>query len=154
MDIAMAYSALTAAFQLAKGLKDVHDQVEINEIVIELQGRIMEAQEAVRDGKDRLSALESELTALKDWKQEAERYRLVEFGSGRFCYEVRAEKQDDEPFHRICPSCFNKNQKAILQFRHRATVGEVYFCPNCSTEFHFGEKSPSPSVNRGRSYGF
>ncbi len=154
MDIASGYAALTAAFNLAKGLKDIHDQVKINEIVIELQGRIMEAQEAVRDGRDKMAALEAELSTLRDWKNEAARYKLVEFGKDRFCYEVIAEKQNGDPFHRLCPACFNKNQKSILQFRHRSSLGEVYFCPNCSAELVFGEKSPPPRINRGRSYGF
>lgn len=140
MDIAAGYAALTAAFTLAKGLKDVNDQVKINEIVIELQGRIMEAQEAVRDGREKMSALEDELRRLSDWSNEAQRYKLVEFGNGRFCYEIKEEEMRDEPFHLLCPACFTNRKKSILQYAFTSTLGEHHKCPNCGTDFQFGGK--------------
>lgn len=135
MDIASGYTALTAAFQLAKGLKDVHDQVKINEIVIELQGKIMEAQEAVRDGRDKMQEMQSALEQYQNWEHTSSSYKLKLFNNNNLAYEFIGT---DQPNHFICPNCYENKRRSILQYKGDYFGEQRYDCKNCKSDFVLG----------------
>ncbi|WP_415279855.1 hypothetical protein [Brucella sp. BZ] len=139
MDIASGYTALTTAFNLAKGLKDVHDQVKVNEVLIELQAKILEAQEAVRDGRDRLENAEQELKGYKDWDIVASRYQLKDFGGQTFAYALRKEAANGQPWHLACPNCFGNRRLSILQHSGNYSGQRGFDCSACKTRVRLGK---------------
>ncbi|MFK4062200.1 hypothetical protein [Brucella anthropi] len=139
MDIASGYTALTAAFNLAKGLKDVHDQVKVNEVLIELQAKILEAQEAVRDGRDKLETAEQELKAYKDWDVVSSRYQLKDFGGQTYAYELKQEAANGQPWHIACPNCFVGRKLSILQYDDIYYGRKGFKCTSCDTLVRLGK---------------
>jgi len=137
--------ALKTAFDIAKGLKDIDDVARRNAAVIELQERILSAQQSQSALVERVHDLEKEVAGFEKWEAEKKRYALTDFGGNSFAYALKPEASNGEPPHRICPNCYEKGQKAILQFRFRsaATGRDRWICNGCSTEFEFGHPQPS-----------
>ena len=133
-ELADARSGLKTAYEIAKGLKDIDDRVKLNAAVMDLQERILSAQQAAMDAQARLQRLEAELAARDDWDATA--------------YELRPDRANGEDVHRICPNCYQKRARSILQHRFRdASQREHFICPSCDKEFIFGVAVPI-RVNR------
>jgi len=62
--------AVKAAFDMAKGLKDINDAAIRNAAIIELQQKILGAQEEQATLIQRLRELEQELSNLRAWEEE------------------------------------------------------------------------------------
>ena len=80
----------------------------------------------------------------KRWESEKQRYRLQQVDPGVVVYIVREEAAtQDEPVHYLCPACYEKCKKSILQatpeLRKRRRVHQ---CPECRAEFVFGYEAP------------
>lgn len=138
VEIAQGYSALKAAFDMAKGLKDIHDQVKLNSSVIELQSKILEAQEAVGNARDKLGALQAEIDRLNDWNAAASRYRLKDFGGQSFAYELIPDKAAGDPLHLACPECFRNSKISILQYDDTYNGRKRYGCLGCGKHVMLG----------------
>lgn len=135
--------ALKTAFDLAKGLKDISDAANRNAAVIELQERILTAQQAQSALLEQIGALEAKVAGFEKWEAEKERYSLTDFGGGTFAYSLKAEAAKGEPYHRICPKCYEQRQKGILQFRLKTShKQDRYQCSACKSEFDFGTWQP------------
>lgn len=139
IDIAAGYTALQAALGIAKGLKDIDDQVKLNAAIIELQQKILEAQAATTDARQQLQELEARLSDRNAWDAKAARYALKDYGGVTFAYELRQDQANGEPIHRLCPNCFEDKKRGILQFQFRSDNGQDrYECASCKREFAFG----------------
>lgn len=149
-EIATGYSALKSAYELAKGLKDINDRVALNAAVIELQEKILSAQEAASSAKDRLRELQEIIEAFENWDDMAGRYQLKDFGGSTFAYELLPEKANGEPIHRACPRCFENRRRSILQFDYKDnSERDHYKCHACASKFEFGDSVRyHPQVNR------
>jgi hypothetical protein len=156
--IASAIGSLKAAGDIAKAMSGLHDAQVIQAKVIELQGVILAAQtNALAAQSDQLTLLEeirtlkAKMAELEAWNAQKKRYQLQDFGGGTFAYALKPEEAQGEPMHRICPACYEKGHRSVLQFQFRnAAHQDKYNCPSCKTEFTFGHRA-APSVNRGRS---
>jgi hypothetical protein len=159
--ISVALSSLKAAGEMASALKDVRDATLLQSKVFDLQREILSAQQAAisaQIGQSEMIAkirqLEREKAELESWNQEQARYHLIDFGSGTFAYVLKDDSRNGEPSHRLCPACFQKKQKSILQFeRLNHLKQEKTCCPCCKTVFDLGtphqqDWSRSPSDNR------
>jgi hypothetical protein len=148
-EILAGLGALKTAFDLAKGLKDIDDAARRNAAVIELQEKILAAQEAQSTLVKHIDELEAKVTGYENWETEKKRYALTDFGGNSFAYALKPEEANGEPAHRICPNCYEKRQKAILQFKFRAATGrDKWICNNCSKEFEFGHPAPPRTTSR------
>ena len=140
--------ALKTAFDIAKGLKDIDDTARRNAAVIELQEKILSAQSSQADLVERVRELQTQVAGFEKWDAEKKRYALTDFGGNSFAYSLKPEAANGEPSHRICPTCYEKRSKSILQFKFRSANGrDKYGCPACQHEFDFGH--PQPPQNRG-----
>jgi uncharacterized protein YdbL (DUF1318 family) len=134
-------SAIKTAFDMTKAIKDINDAAIRNAAVIELQEKILSAREAQTALLQRVDDLEAELATFKTWASEKLRYQLKDFGGGTFAYELKASEANGEPMHRVCPSCYEKQKKSILQSRGRdAWQRDMYKCHGCESEYAFGVK--------------
>jgi hypothetical protein len=100
-------SALKTAFDLAKGLKDINDAALRNAAVIELQEKILSAQQTQSALAEQVGELEKEVARLKDWEAEKKRYQLTELGPGIVAFSIK-DVQTAMPVarSRICSSMF------------------------------------------------
>lgn len=133
-------------FDTAKGLKDINDSAVRNRAVVELLEKILAAHAAQAALLERVSNLEKELASFETWDAEKQRYELADYGEGTFAYRLKESMQNGEPPHRVCASCFQKNQKSILQNAGGTHSGrEQLWCPSCNSKYFFGQyKRPQP----------
>ncbi len=125
----------------AKGLKDISDAAVRNTVAVELQEKILAAQEAQSTLVERVRDLETEVARFETWNAEKQRYQLTDFGGGTFAYSLKEEMAEGEPPHRLCANCFQKDHKSILQGRGQdAFRRDMYDCPACGESFGFGER--------------
>ena len=75
-------SALKCAFDIAKGLKDIDDATRRNAAVIELQEKILSAQQSQSTLVKTIGDLETEVASLKNWETDKARYQLAELAPG------------------------------------------------------------------------
>lgn len=132
-------SSFKVMMDIAKGLKDLSDATARKAAVIELQEKILSAQDAQSSLVEKVRHLETEVTAFKNWETEKQRYVLTDYGSGTFAYALKQDKANGEPFHRLCANCYAKDQKSILQFRHiTSDKRECLLCQLCGKEAYLG----------------
>jgi hypothetical protein len=142
-EIVAGIGALKTASEIAKTLIDMDDKVALNDLAIKLQSQILTAQEAAISAQGRIQELESLVRASDEWKEQKDRYKLVDYGAGTFAWQLRTECSNGEPAHRLCPKCFEQRKRAILQFKNRTYAHQdFYVCNSCDTEFFFGAYNP------------
>jgi hypothetical protein len=150
-EITAALSAIKGTYEIAKGLKDIDDQVRLNSAVLDLQAKIIDAQDLTLASKEKFAALEAELEAYKNWEKTSSQYALRDFGNQTFAYEYQPGA-GEVPVHLACPNCFQKKQLSILQLSHDYGSRRHFTCPGCNNTFALGpyEKPPRPLVRRSR----
>jgi hypothetical protein len=94
-----------------------------------------------------LRDLEKEILELKDWKGEAERYRLVEIGPGLFAFSLKPGMEHNEPRHYLCANGDNRKQKSLLQITSQGEYGRIYECHNCKSELQIVTGDPKVISN-------
>jgi hypothetical protein len=133
-------SAIKIAFDIAKGLKDIDDAARRNAAIIELQEKLLIAQETQAALTERVRELEEKVASFEKWDTEKERYDLKQLirGGPTFAYALKGDAQPAEPFHCICATCYQKRLKSILQFERTIMMSDerILKCPVCSTEVH------------------
>ena len=79
-------------------------------------------------------------------KLKKQRYQLKDFGGATLAYELKPDCVNGEPVHRICPACYQKDRKSLLQPTGRVFSAQAqWHCPECKADFLFG-------VRRERDY--
>ena len=150
-EVIAGLGAIKTAFDIAKGLKDINDATTRNAAIIELQEKILSAQAAQSGLVESIHDLKKEVAGFEKWDAEKERYVLTDFGGNTFAYALKREAANSEPAHRICPNCYERRQKSLLQFRGRdAFQRDMYECHGCKTEFTFGIRHERNLSTRAR----
>jgi hypothetical protein len=137
----------------AKGLKDINDAAVRNGAIVELQEKILTAQEQQAALVQRVRDLEKVVAEFEAWDREKERYQLTDFGGGTFAYVLKPAMADGEPAHRICAHCYEQRRKGLLQSDGTTGSGrEKVICHSCKSTFMLGAVGPLPtrSVNPNR----
>ena len=144
-ELATAYTGLKTALGLVKSLNAAATGAAINEVKIELQQVILDAQSALSSANEaqeataaRMRELEREVAGLKEWDREAGRYKLAEIAPGVRAYVLRPEaKREDEPEHEVCANCFAGGRHSFLQretrFPGRVLVAVCHGCGSTLT---------------------
>lgn len=126
---------LKTAFDIAKTLKDLDDRARRNEAVIDLQQKILTAQEAQATLIKEVSELEEEVARLKTWDTDKQRYELKDLRKGFFAYILKEGMENGDPPHAICTNCYQKGSKSILQCSgHMSVHDRSWDCPACKTK--------------------
>lgn len=136
--IAAAMTSVKTASEIAKGLVNLRDEREfqaragqIEKELAEARGLVAEAQTTMLALLNRVGELERQVAQQEDWRAEAARYELVETYKGRLAYRVKDSMRGEEPTHYVCPACFQKRQKSILQPREWHNREPSLECPAC-----------------------
>jgi hypothetical protein len=142
--IGQGLNALKGASDLIKIIVGLRDSAKLLETTVDLNQQILSAQKALADAQTEQATLvetirqrEEEIARLKTWETEKQRYRLIEVAPGALAYVVKPQAQGSEPEHLICPTCYERAQKSVLQAKspteQRQSGGDIRTCPVCKT---------------------
>jgi hypothetical protein len=130
-------SALKTAFDMAKGLKDIDDAVRRNAAVIDLQEKILAAQQAQAALVEQVAEFEKEVSRLKAWDADKQRYELTEARPGMMTYTLKKGMENGEPAHHLCTNCYNDGVKSIMQTETRFPGRyPVLVCHRCGSDLY------------------
>ena len=142
--ISVVANSLNTAINIAKAMVDIRDATAFQGKVFELQRAIIEAQQSVFAANDerstlieKISNLEKELSSLKAWETEKQRYELKDVGHGSLAYVIKESVRGTEEPHQICANCYERGHKRHLQPRISG-FGKELFCPECNTAIWIG----------------
>lgn len=141
-EITAALSAVKSAGKLARGLVDLMRSADRQQILIEFNEQLLNAQAALFDANAKYeelaqikSDLERQLMEKENWTREAARYELKELVPGVFVYAVKPGMEAGGPDHYLCPHCFEKEQRAIMSLPGPGWT--KYVCHQCKYEAVF-----------------
>lgn len=141
--ISAAITGLKTAAEIAKAMKGLQDQADIQTKVIELQSAILDAQtSALAAQSDQLSMmqkmrqLEDEVSRVRAWEATKQRYQMVTPWSGCQVYALKDSSKDSDPPHWICPQCYEDGKKSILHNSDKQDrkIRWIIKCSRCSFE--------------------
>jgi hypothetical protein len=136
-EVLAGVAALKNAFDIAKAIKGMSDAAAINAAVIELQGQILAAQTDQFALLEQKQVLEEKVTKLETWEAEKQRYELKALRDGVpiFAYALKEAMAAGEPPHFICPDCYQRAVKSILnQVTRVPGTCRVQICQTCGWE--------------------
>jgi hypothetical protein len=135
-EIYASLGAVKAAFDIAKGLKDINDGAIRNTAIIELQEKILSAQIAQSTLIDRIRELEKEVADFETWDAKKDKYELKSVPRGGFAYMLKPDARGAEPPHWLCTHCFEGRKRSIMQrLPSHATRDNIFKCPACPASF-------------------
>jgi hypothetical protein len=155
--IAQALNAFKAAKDIAETMIGLRDTAAFQGKLIEFQSKIIDANNAAFAAQEERSSLlqtirdlEKEVTDLKAWEGEKERYELTDIsgGNGSLAYVIKEELRSGAPLHCLCANCYQHNKKSILQRRGVFSPEANYaLCPECKTQFLVWGWPPAPKAS-------
>lgn len=149
-EIYAGLSSFKILFDTAKGLIDMTDATARKAAVVELQEKILAAQQSQSSLIQQVGILEKEVSDLKNWDADKQRYELKDIGQGCIAYALKPEMQAAEPAHYLCANCYAQAKKRFLQ-REAKHVGRAitYSCHDCGSEMYVqGHYHPEHSGKR------
>jgi len=124
-EITAALSATGSALKLLKGINDTAKKVEINQVVLGVQGELIELNSkilAIQSEYEQLANIkaqvEAELRKEKERNEDRSQYKLVGMRGGKFAYHFEG---DGGPDHYLCAVCFDHEKKSILQVTNHSS---------------------------------
>lgn len=150
---------LKAASDLAQGLMDLRDITKLGSVVIKLNAEIIAAQRGALTAQQNEATMAEEIRGLKakivsfeDWDRKKERYELKEHGERKaLAYALKEGVQPTEQAHSICPDCYEKRERTIVQeerYEHGRSAALV--CNVCGWKGYTWGHAPSPAPSRRR----
>jgi hypothetical protein len=141
-EIASGVTSLKATFDLAKAMVGVRDaatfqakSIELQELILSALEKAIAAREAQAAQSDEIRALEAEVTRLKDWNAEKEKYELKPTGFGGIAFMLKPGARDSQYPHWLCPTCFRKGEPAFFQPTGKTVSrGFLHRCQACNSE--------------------
>lgn len=138
LEFAAAYQSLRTLVQLATTAHDAVTQVEVNKVLIEMQGTVLDLQSqlsAVQARMDDLAeakrAAEAKLVENENWEKEAAKYQLKMVARGAAVMALKPGVEGAGPQHWLCPNCFEKQVKSYLCRSGGSMIGPEYSCAVC-----------------------
>ena len=129
-------------------LKAAHHLSNYNEIVAavsEVNTKLLQANDVALHSQEKQSVLaakvndlEKEITCLKDWERERERYELRQVARGVFVRVEKGVTGNWQSAYKFCATCFEQNSKAPLQ-QEKIQVGRrlSLTCHRCKSKVIF-----------------
>ena len=146
-------SSVKASLELAKAVKSITDKAEIDNKLSEIRDSLFTVQERAlalqsvhQDLIQEKGRLLQEIAKFNDWQKTEAEYELHEPDPGVFVYAYKKVKNPSKPEHWLCPNCWAKKTKSILQRQYHRRQGAKYNCLNCEASiswWHDDPKEPS-----------
>jgi len=98
---------------------------------------------------ERIRKLEEEMTRLKAWDAEKQRYQLTEIGPGVVAFVLKEGMSQGEPPHQICANCCANGKKSYLQRHLSGPSLERLKCNTCGESIDINRPPPPGDHNGG-----
>lgn len=111
--------------------------LDMRNAVLDVQDYALTSQQVQFKQAERIKELEQTVAEYEKWEAERSRYSLVSVGrsGGVSVYLLRQDAaHEEEPPHYICPRCYERRVKSILQRDGESRLRKS-FCPECSFGF-------------------
>jgi hypothetical protein len=134
--------ALGGLLKAANGLANYNEIVakvsEVNSKLMQANAVALTSQEKQSSLVSQVHELESQIKALKDWKDEAEKYEVREVSTGVFAFLEIGFAGKLQSAQKLCANCFNQGRKSLLQQQH-VEVGRQLslLCHRCEASVVF-----------------
>ena len=122
--------------------------VELNGVLLNLQGELNTAQAEYGALLGRVRELEEQVEQFERWEEEKQRYQLHEFATGAIAYVIKAEDQGDDPTQYLCSTCYQRRVKSFLQPNFDRAYARQLQCNNCQAVI-VSETWPRPKRKTG-----
>ena len=140
-EIAAAVTSVNALLNVAKAMVGLRDAETFRAKAIEFEGLILDsltkavqATEAQATQLDEIRALKTEVTDLKAWGAEKERYELKAIGHGTVACILKPEARGIETPHWLCPNCYAQGKKSFFQSTGKMEMRRwTYKCWLCTS---------------------
>jgi hypothetical protein len=155
--ISGAIQSLKSAFEIGKAILDLSVSAQIQSRIMDINSKILAAQESAVASRDyqstllqRVDDLEKRIAEFEAWDAEADTYVLTDLrnpGDPRGSILAYAPKQGthtSERAHHLCAKCYQDRHKSILQRETRHPyLAEVLVCHHCGSDIYLqGAKRP------------
>jgi hypothetical protein len=140
-EITAGITSLRATLDIMNAMVGLRDAEAFRAKSLEMQEGIMRALESAIDAReayaDQLKAirtLEAEVTRLKAWDAEKEKYELKSVGQGCMAFMLKPDARGSHPPHWLCPNCYARGKKSFFQSTG-SSIGHsrVYKCVGCDS---------------------
>lgn len=113
-----------------------------NAAVIDLQEKILSAQQSQSTLIETVSELERAIVEMKRWQAEKPRYELKAIGPGIFAFALKQSMSNGEPPHYICANCCEAGRKSYLQQHISGSYYDQFKCHACGDELGIDKGTP------------
>jgi len=144
MEVAMA--GLKAVRETFSWLLDNKVNKEVEKRVREVMEEVRNIQDVLYSTREELFRLQTEKEELKrelaerdDWERRLSQYELSKTEGNAVVYKFKTE-----PIHYACPKCIEKKEIQILQDQNSPYTGHFTW-PGCSTNFNINRAITPPS---------
>lgn len=143
-------TALKGALDITKGIISLNNQVEFQTLAVELNSKLIEAQQAIFEVNDERQRLIEEIRELRsqientnEWESEKVRYYLMSpwEGSPISVYHLKESHSNGEKPHWLCPNCFQAKKKSILNTNKKKGERVHLVCSVCKAAIDTGWNS-------------
>jgi hypothetical protein len=82
---------------------------------------------------EQVRVLKEQMTKMKEWSAEKQKFELKAIDSKCFAYMLKPEARGTEPPHWLCTACYEQGRKSILQYHGRTPEGRyaLFRCTAC-----------------------
>jgi hypothetical protein len=151
MDVPGLLSTLSQAVNGLRLYSELKTDAERNAAVLAVQQDLIRVYSDAMKMAEELMAMRDELRRLQDWQAEAARYELVEVAQGVVVRQLRSDRANGEPIHRLCPQCFEDRKKSYLRHFEAAMFGWSLICDRCKSEIPMDSARVLPKIQYPRS---
>lgn len=147
---ATAASAFGDLVSTTKNILNLTQDAKVKAAIGDLQSKLLDSQSAYLGllGEHQLllaenAELKEELRKAKEFKADAERYKLTTPAPGFSAYALKSACADGEPPHWLCANCLANGVKSFLQLSQHDSFERRFFdqssthifCATCKTTF-------------------
>jgi hypothetical protein len=118
MDIAILLQSITTSITIARAVAEAQtefDRADLKLKMADVMTTLADAKIALSEIRTELHEKDQEIARLKE--AESGRYELVEMPNKALVYAVRDSARGDQPKHYLCPTCFYKGQRLLMERR-------------------------------------
>lgn len=135
-EITAAIQSIKVGVEITRGFYNLKTEYEIKtatsdllDSIIDVQNNLLLIQSSYQSALDDKKEIEDELSRLKNWEKEKDKYFLKQISPGVFVYIIKDNVEPDKQYW-LCTNCFDtKNQKSILQRKY--PNHSDFICNNC-----------------------
>jgi hypothetical protein len=144
MDVTEVYGAITAvktAIDISRTMIGLNTAAQIKEksaslvdALMDIQQRLMESQAAYAAVVDEVRSLKQEAMRLENWKDEKDRYQMLQTHGSVLVYALKESNANGEPPHYLCANCYSRRTKTYLTPKIDGERGFTsLYCSVCKT---------------------